>query len=87
MYLKDRNFSEGIQNIEVSYTAGYSEIPDSLKRALTIVVQNLIAYAVRPTDLPTSQGMEGASINYSKDEILTDAVKKILNPFKRVSIR
>ena len=87
LYLKDRNFSEGIQNIEVSYTAGYSEIPDSLKRALTIVVQNLIAYAVRPTDLPTSQGMEGASINYSKDEILTDAVKKILNPFKRVSIR
>jgi len=87
LYLKDRNFSEGIQNIEVSYTAGYSEIPDSLKRALTIVVQNLIAYAVRPTDLPTSQGMEGMSVNYSKDEILTDAVKKILNPFKRVNIR
>ena len=87
LYLKDRNFSEGIQNVEVSYTAGYSEIPDSLKRALTIVVQNLIAYAVRPTDLPTSQGMEGMSINYSKDEILTDAVKEILKPFKRVSIR
>lgn len=78
--------NEGFQNVVINYDAGFEIIPDDIKRALAIVVQNMIAYALRGLDLPNSQNIEGFSANFGKIDFIDDNVKKILDKYRKIYV-
>lgn len=78
--------NDGFQNVVINYDAGFEIIPDDIKRALAIVVQNMIAYALRGLDLPNSQNIEGFSANFGKIDFIDDNVKKILDKYRKIYV-
>ena len=81
-------FGYGDQNIQVTYTAGYSTIPNDIQEAAAAMV--LLAYAKMAggnyTDLTVSQEKIGDYQRVSRADaqsLLTDDVKQTLNHYKQ----
>lgn len=77
-------FSAGIQNVKVTYDAGYQEIPEDLQQA----VCELIADRFRHRD---DQGLRSLTIGaYSAtyaDEAIPEETRMILNSYRRSGVR
>jgi hypothetical protein len=77
-------FCEGIQNVAISYTAGYALAPDDLKQACVDITSEI--YRRRSRVGLTTQAMAGGggSTSYSVKD-LPDHVKIVLNSYKKMS--
>jgi len=73
---------EGKQNIRVSYTAGFAEIPHDLELAAGKLIAK--CFNKRKSEGISSEGGGGANINWA--EFLSDDIKMILDKYERVSL-
>jgi hypothetical protein len=71
-------FAPGYREVEVSYTAGFAEVPQAVKVACAQVVRN--AQAMPGTNVKSSR-MDALQMEYFSDSLLSAEVRAMLRPF------
>jgi uncharacterized phiE125 gp8 family phage protein len=79
--LRGYRFSKGMQNVAVTYTAGYTVIPDDLQQACIELVA--LSFKERDRIGLSSKGIQGEQTNFIVKD-MPDSVRGILNQYKRV---
>jgi len=74
-------FSEGVRNVEVSYTAGYEAIPEDIEQAAIEYCAK--KYKDRARIGLTSEGMAGQQTSFSQSDLTADTQAN-LKRYKRV---
>lgn len=83
--LKNGQFTDGILNVHVTYTAGYANVPKDLEQACTEIVA--MKYYSRGTEkfgVTARSFGEGGTISYEKT--LPAEIKSVLDLYKRRSV-
>jgi len=79
------SFTAGTQNVTVSFTGGYSEIPSSLKMAATEMVVRYFNRVTTENIGVNKERFEQDEVEYDKVDI-TPAVARVLDKYKRFII-
>ena len=69
-------------SVRITYTAGYSAVPDDIKLAALIYVSNTLHVILQRKVAPAVQ-VSDFSIRLVMDESFSDEVKALLNPYRR----
>lgn len=83
IYLRGYEFSHGIQNVKVVYTAGYTTCPLDLAQATVEWVSSV--YKRRHRIDEESKNLQGMVVSFSTDSI-PKPVKAVLNLYKAVGL-
>lgn len=72
---------QGVNNIRVSYTAGYTTLPSDLEQLIIELAAK--KFNQRKSDGMSSEGVEGVNINWTR--ALSPEQKLVLNKYKKVT--
>jgi hypothetical protein len=81
MNLVGYRFNQGVQNIQLSYTAGYVNIPTEIEQAVIEWIAD--RYASRDRIAVMSKTLAGETISFAQNDI-PDPVLAILRPYRKV---
>lgn len=76
-------FTRGIQNVFLSYTAGYTSTPNEIEQACIEMVS--LRFKEKSRIGVTSKSMAGETISFSQKD-MTDSIESTLSQYKRVMI-
>jgi hypothetical protein len=79
--LRGRLFTQGVQNVVVAYTAGYSSVPNELEQSCIELVG--LRYKEKDRIGLVSKGLAGETISYSQKDF-SSAIKTTLQNYKKV---
>lgn len=79
--LRGYTFTQSGGNVSISYTAGYSVIPEDIRQSCIEVVA--LKYKMRDRVGVRSKSLAGESITFEQND-LSDSVKTLLNQYKNV---
>lgn len=80
LYLRGWRFTPSVQNVRVTYTAGYAVVPEDLKRAAIDIVAE--KYARRTRQGVTSKSIGSESITYGQNDV-TPYARQVFGQYKR----
>lgn len=80
LYLRGYKFTPAVQNVSITYTAGYAVVPEDLKRAAVDIVAE--KYQRRTRQGITSKSIGTESITYGQNDI-TPFAKQVFAHYKR----
>lgn len=85
LYLLDGSnpsvFTTGIRNVSVSYTAGYTEVPQDIDRICVEMISK--RYKDRQRIGLTSEGIQGQATSFSQSDMTSDT-SRLLDNYRRV---